>query len=76
VLTNITIALNRCLASVLEQTASCTSLLAWLSVWGEVQICIWPSWCHCHSLSLASVKTRLVHLWYWVTRIVPKSREP
>jgi len=19
---------------------------AWLSVWGEVQICIWPSWCH------------------------------
>jgi len=27
----------------------------WLSVWGEVQICIWPSWCHCHSLSLAAV---------------------
>jgi len=22
---------------------------------GDVQICIWPSWCHCHSLSLASV---------------------
>ena len=22
---------------------------------GEVQICIWPSWCHYHSLSLASV---------------------
>jgi len=21
---------------------------AWLSVWGEVQICIWPSWCHWH----------------------------
>ena len=21
---------------------------------------IWPSWCHCHSLSLASVKSRLV----------------
>jgi len=35
-------------------------VLAWLSVWGEVQICIWPSWCHCHSLSLASVKSRLV----------------
>jgi len=30
-------------------------MLAWLSVWGEVQICIWPSWCHCHSLSLAPV---------------------
>jgi len=30
-------------------------MLAWLSVWGEMQICIWPSWCHCHSLSLAPV---------------------
>jgi len=28
---------------------------AWLSVWSEVQICIRPSWCHCHSLSLAPV---------------------
>ena len=28
-------------------------ILVWLSLWGEVQICIWPSWCHCHSLSLA-----------------------
>jgi len=35
-------------------------VLLWLSFWGEVQICIWPSWCHCHSLSLASVKSRLV----------------
>jgi len=30
-------------------------MLAWLPVWGEVQICIWPSRCHCHSLSLAPV---------------------
>ena len=30
-------------------------VLAWLSVWGELQICIWPSWCHCHSLTLAPV---------------------
>jgi len=30
-------------------------LLARLSVWGDVQICIWPSRCHCHSLSLAPV---------------------
>jgi len=30
-------------------------LLAWLSVRGEVQICIWPSWCRCHSLPLAPV---------------------
>jgi len=35
-------------------------VLAWLSIWGKVQICIWPSWCHCHSLSLPSVKSRLV----------------
>jgi len=35
-------------------------VLAWLSVCSEVQTCIWPSWCHCHALSLASVKSRLV----------------
>ena len=35
-------------------------VLAWLSVWSEMQTCIRPSWCHCHSLSLASVKSRLV----------------
>ena len=47
-------------------------VLAWLSVWSEVQTCIWPSLCHCHSLSLASVKSRLVlPFWYWLTRVVP-----
>jgi len=30
-------------------------MLAWLCVWVRVQICIWPSWCYCHSLSLAPV---------------------
>ena len=35
-------------------------VLAWLSVWSEVQTCIWPSCCLCHSLSLASLKSRLV----------------
>ena len=35
-------------------------LLAWLSIWSEVQTCIWPNWYHCHSLSLASIKSRLV----------------
>jgi len=31
-----------------------------------------PSWCHCHSLSLPSVKSRLVlHFWYRLTRAVP-----
>jgi len=46
-------------------------VLAWLSVWSKVQTCIWPSGCHCHSLSLASVKSRLVlPFWYRLTRIV------
>jgi len=32
------------------------------------ETCIWPSWCHCHSLSLASVKSRLVlPFWYRLT---------
>ena len=30
-------------------------MLAWLCVWVKVQICIWPSSCHCHLLSLAPV---------------------
>ena len=30
-------------------------MLAWLCVWVKVQICIWPSRCHCQSLSLAPV---------------------
>ena len=47
-------------------------VLALLSVWSEVQTCIWPSWCHCHSLSLASGKSRLLlPFWYWLTQVVP-----
>jgi len=47
-------------------------ILAWLSVWSEVQTCTWPSRCHCHSLSLDSVKSRLVlPFWYRLTRVVP-----
>jgi len=46
-------------------------LLAWLSVWSEMQTCVWPSWCHCHSLSLAPVKSRLVlPFWYRLTQVV------
>jgi len=48
-------------------------VLAWLSVWSEVQTCIQSSWCHCHSLSLASVKSRLVlPFWYRLTCVVPE----
>ena len=47
-------------------------VLVWLPVWSEVQTCIWPSWCHCHSSSLASVKSRLVlPFWYQLTLVVP-----
>ena len=46
-------------------------VLAWLSVWNEVQTCTRPSWCHCHSLSLASVKSWLdLPFWYRLTRVV------
>ena len=32
-------------------------VLAWLSVWSEVQmICIWSSWCHCHPIISCFVK--------------------
>ena len=59
-----------------EGYPACKSLsggvLAWLSVWSEVQTCIRPSWCYCHSLSLASVKSRLVlPFWYRLTWVVP-----
>jgi len=48
-------------------------VLAWLSVWSEVQTCIWPSWCH--SLSLAPVKSRLVlPFWYRLTQVVLEKR--
>jgi len=44
-------------------------VLAWLSVWSEMLI--WPSWCHCSSPSLASVKSRLVlSFCYRLTQVV------
>ena len=50
-------------------------VLAWLSVWSKVQTCMWPSWCHCHSLSLAPVKSRLVlPFWYRLTQVVLEKR--
>ena len=48
-------------------------MLVWLSVWSEVHTCIWPSWCHCHSLSLALVNSRLVlSFWYSLAWVVPE----
>jgi len=51
-----------------------------LSVWSEMQICIWPSWCHCHSLSVAPVNpycfTRMVLLfWFWLTQVFLEKRQ-
>jgi len=41
-----------------EEHLACKKLsggiLTWLSVWGEVQICILPSRCHCHSLFIVA----------------------
>jgi len=52
------------------------AVLSWLSVWSKVQTCIWSSWCHCHSLSLALVKSRLIlPFWYRLTRVVPGSKQ-
>jgi len=36
-------------------------VLAWLSVWSEVQmICIWSSWCHCHPIISCFIKIQTV----------------
>jgi len=46
-------------------------MLAWLSVWSEVQTCVWSRWCHCHLPSLASVKFSLdLTFWYRLTCVV------
>jgi len=50
-------------------------VMAWLSVWSEVQTCIWHSGCLCHSLSIAPVKSRLVlPFWYRLTQVVLEKR--
>ena len=60
-----------CQCALCFQVVCLPSVLFWR--WSEVQTCIWPSWCHCHSLSLASLKSRLVlPLWYRFTWVVPE----
>ena len=53
----------------------CKKLKWWgagVVVWSKMQTCIRPSWCHCHSLSLASVKSGLVWPFCcWLTWVVP-----
>jgi len=50
-------------------------VLAWLSLWGEVHICIWPSWCHCHSISCSSKSKLVLPEWFCqLTKVVLKKR--
>jgi len=47
-----------------EEHLACKKLsdkvLAWLSVWIEMQmICIWSSWCHCHPVINCFIKIRI-----------------
>jgi len=37
-------------------------VLAWLSVWSEVQTCIWFSWCHCHSSCFSKIQIAFTFL--------------
>ena len=54
---------------------ACIKLSGGVLVWSDMQNCIWPSWCHCYSLSLASVKSKLVlPFWYRLTQVVPDKR--
>ena len=59
-----------------EGHPACKKLEQWgagVVVWSKVQTCIWPSRFHCHSLSLASVKSRLVLPFsYRLTWVVPE----
>jgi len=43
---------------------SCGMLMR-LCVWVKVQICIWPSWCHCHSLSCSSKSRLILPFWFY-----------
>ena len=37
-----------------------SELLAWLSVWMEVQmVCMWSSWCHCHPVISCFIKIQI-----------------
>jgi len=65
-----------------ERHPSCKKLdggmLECLCVWVKVQICIWPSWCHCHSLSLIGFPGDLWLTWstlkasgYWDLDLCP-----
>ena len=46
-------------------------VLAWLSVWSEVQMtCVWSSWCHCHPVISALENPEWLSFWCRPTRVV------
>ena len=47
-------------------------MLAWLTTWGDVQICIGPSWCQCRSLSVAPVNPD----WFYLSSMGPLGYSP
>ena len=51
-------------------------VLAWLSVWSEVQmICIWSSWCHCHPIIFCCSKIQNgLPFRCWLTQVVLEKR--
>jgi len=53
-----------------------TGIMAWLSVWNEVQIiCIGSSWCHCHLIISCSSKIQYgLPFWCRLTQVVLEKR--
>ena len=52
-------------------------VLAWLSVWSEVQmICIWSSWCHYHSIISCSSKIQNGLPFWWRLTLVFLEKRP
>jgi len=51
-------------------------VLAWLSVWNKVQmICIWSSWCRCHTIISSFIRIRNdLPFWCQLTQVIPAKR--
>jgi len=65
-----------------EEHPACKKLsdemLAWLSVWIEVQtICVWSRRCHCQAIIPCFMKIQIgltFLVWYWLTQVVLEKR--
>jgi len=67
-----------CRHVMITYTTLCTQymVLAWLSVWSEMQmICNWSSWCHCHPIISCSGKIQNgLPFWFRLTKFVLEKR--